>query len=336
VNEYEGLKKLYRSSPRNPRQLNAFNTSDTEVVQIKKDLFLVTSTDSLAVEIHSELYKHPETWGYLAVANSVSDLSASGAKPVGMLISAQWKNAHSGHVKNQVYNAISKALTKFNIPLLGGDSGSSNETVLTTTILGQASTRPLTRLGIKPGDLVILFGNSLGNGPALAFDYLKYQSRNKWELRFRPTPNWKVTHEFRKYFKASMDTSDGIYNSLVTLARLNNVNFKIDLAQINLSPKLNLYRRQHLIPKQYFIESDLGDLQTCVAIDSKTYTKIKSRLPTHQILARAEKNKTQISCVNYFKNESPVANYMFLTDLLKRNEINYSSSLNLWLKQFSK
>ncbi|OYZ24233.1 MAG: hypothetical protein B7Y39_02065 [Bdellovibrio sp. 28-41-41] len=336
MNEYDGLKKLYRSSPRNPRQLNSFNTSDTEVVRIKKDLFLASSTDSLAVEIHSGLYKQPETWGYLAVANSVSDLAASGAKPIGMLISAQWKNAHSGRVKTRVYAAVSKALKTFDIPLLGGDSGSSSQTVLTTTILGQGSTRPLTRLGIKPGDLVILFGNFLGTGPALAYDYLKHQSRNKWELQFRPSPNWKVTHKFRKYFKASMDTSDGIYNSLVTLAKLNNVSFKIDLEQIKLSPKSNSYRRQHSIPMQYFIESDLGDLQSCVALDSKTYNKIRSRLPTHQILARAEKNKDQISCVKYSENHSHIANYMFLSDLLERKKFNYSLSLNLWLKQFSR
>ncbi len=336
MNEYDGLKKLYQSSPRNPQQLNTFNTSDTEVVQIKKDLFLASSTDSLAVEIHTGLYKQPETWGYLAVANSVSDLAASGAKPIGMLISAQWKKAHSGRVKTRVYAAVSKALKTFDIPLLGGDSGSSSETVLTTTILGQASTRPLTRLGIKPGDLVILFGNFLGNGPALAYDYLKHQSRNNWERQFRPSPTWKVTHEFRKYFKASMDTSDGIYNTLLTLAQLNNVSFKIDIAQIKLSPKLNSYRERHSIPMQYFIESDLGDLQTCVAVDSKTYNKIKSHLPKHQILARAEKNTTQLSYVNYVENNSHIENYVFLPNHLERKKFNYSRSLNLWLKQFSK
>lgn len=306
------------------------------MVRIKKDLFLVSSTDSLAVEIHSGLYKQPETWGYLAVANSVSDLAASGAKPIGMLISAQWKKAHSGRVKNRVYAAVSKALTTFDIPLLGGDSGSSSETVLTTTILGQAPIRPLTRLGIKPGDLVILFGNFLGNGPALAYDYLKHQSRNNWERQFRPSPNWKVTYEFRKYFKASIDTSDGIYNSLLTLARLNNVSFKIDLAQIKLSSKLNSYRERHSIPMQYFIESDLGDLQTCVAVDSKIYNRIKSGLPTHQILARAEKNKEQISYVKYSENNFPLKNYVFLPDLLERKKFNYSRSLSLWMKQFSK
>ncbi len=334
--EYQGLKKLYSSSPRNVQQLNSFNTSDTEVVRLKKDLFLTSSTDSLAIEIHSGLYKNPETWGYLAVANSVSDLATSGAQPIGMLVSAQWKKEHTAQVKNTVYESIGKTLKKFDIPLLGGDSGSSNETVITTTILGQSVQRPLTRMGIKPGDLVILFGEFLGTGPALAYDYLKNQSRSKWERQFRPQPNWKVIHKFRKYFKASMDTSDGVYNSLATLAQINNVGFEIDLSKIKLSNKLNLYRFKNEIPIQYFIESDLGDLQTCAVVDSKVYQTIQSRLPFHQVLAQANRNLSRVSYSDEIKNHSYIKNYLSLPYILEKKKFDYINSLNLWLKQFSR
>ena len=121
--EYRGLQSLYRHSPRNDQQTNSFNFSDVESIKLHQSQYLVTSMDSIAVEIHSGLYKNPRTWGYLAIANSVSDLAASGAKPLGILISAQWKKSHEGKIKNLVYSSMAKALKKFQVPILGGDSG---------------------------------------------------------------------------------------------------------------------------------------------------------------------------------------------------------------------
>ena len=269
--EYQDLQKLYHHSPKNLHQLNHFNSGDTEIVKLKEDLFLTSSTDSIAIEIHSKLYRDPETWGYMAVANSVSDLAASGTKPIGILISAQWAKAHNGVIKDQIYYAISKALQKFDVPLLGGDSGSSKATVLTTTILGQSSTKPLDRVGIKPGDIVILLGRNFGYGPALAFDYLKNSSKAKLESMFRPSPNWQTIFKFRKFFKASIDTSDGLYNSLITLAELNNVSFILEANHLKFSKIIQCYKNEFKIPIHYFIESDLGDLQTCLVLDSFIY-----------------------------------------------------------------
>lgn len=330
--EYQGLEKLYRYSPRSPRQLNFFNGSDTETVRLSKDYFLVSSTDSIAVEIHSQLYQDPETWGYLAIANSVSDLAASGAKPIGILLSAQWATDHKGKTKDRVYKSISQTLKKFEVPLLGGDSGSSQATVLTTTILGESKNKPLDRMGVKPGDVVILFGHDIGYGPALAFDYLQNKSKHKLEKYFRPSPNWQTIFRFRKYFKASIDTSDGIYNSLQTLATLNSVSFLL-VKDVKLSKKIQIYKNKFNIPTEYFIESDLGDLQTCVVLDSTLYEKIKLQLPFHQVIGQAEKKS--VTAIRY-ENDSRVNDYVALPTMLEQANFNYSIALNRWLKQFSR
>lgn len=328
--EYQGLRKLYQHSPRNSQQLNGFNGSDTEIVKIKKNLFLTGSTDSIAIEIHSKLYTNPETWGYLAVANSVSDLAASGTKPIGMLISAQWAQHHSGKVKDKVYKSTSNALNKFGVPLLGGDSGSSYATVLTTTILGESNLKPLNRIGISPGDVVILFGRGLGYGPALAFDYLKNSSRKNFEPLFRPRPDWQTIYTFRKYFKSSIDTSDGIYNSLVTLSELNEVSFVVALRNLKLSKEIISFKNEFEIPTQYFIESDLGDLQTCIVLDRSVYQKIKSKLPFHQMIACAEKKS--VTPVRYADSVNQ-RGYNTLPDILEQTRFDYLKSLNRWLRQ---
>lgn len=331
--EYQGLKQLYKQSPRNPRQINSFNTSDTEIIQIRKDLFLVSSTDSLAVEIHSGLYKSADTWGYLSVVNSISDLAASGAKPIGVLVSTQWEKGHSKSTKDAVYRSLSQALKKFKVPLLGGDSGSSSATTITTTILGESNILPLTRKGVHSGDLMILLGSAWGYGPALAFDYLENHSKNNFEKKFRPRPDWKASHILRKYFKAAIDTSDGILNSLETLAEINNVTIEIDTASLRLPKIIQSYQQQHNIPIEYFIESDLGDLQTCLAINPKIYSKIKSKLPFHQVIARVKKRKLASKAV-YYTTAVKINNFKSLPDLLEQKKLDYSSALNLWLKQY--
>ncbi len=330
--EYQGLRKLYQHSPRNSQQLNGFNSSDTEIVKIKKNLFLASSTDSVAIEIHSKLYRHPETWGYLAVANSVSDLAASGTKPIGMLVSAQWGPAHTGIIKDKVYRSLSSALKKLGVPLLGGDSGSSHATVLTTTIIGESDLTPLNRIGIRPGDVVILFGQNLGYGPALAFDYLKNGSKRNLETLFRPSPDWRTIYTFRKYFKSSIDTSDGIYNSLVALAELNQVSFVVTLENLKLSKKVLTYKNEFKIPTPYFVESDLGDLQTCIILDSSVYKKIKSKLPFHQVIACAERKSAAPVKYNDTVNR---LDYTPLPDLLEQANFDYAKTLNHWLKQHS-
>lgn len=329
--EYQSLEKLYKLSPKNRLQTNAFNTADVEIVRIKKNYFLVSSTDSVAIEIHSGLYKNPETWGYLAIANSVSDLAASGAVPIGLLISSQWKVSHGEEIKDKVYLGMTKAMKNFKVPLLGGDSGSSDSTVLTVTVIGQTSRVPLSRCGVRPKDLVLSFGKHFGWGPALAFDFIMNKSRSKLEKKFRPKPCWQTINRFRKYFNASIDSSDGIYNSLTTLSAVNNLSFKIEISKIKLTPSIELFRREYSLPLEYFIESDLGDLQTLISISPKNYSLIKFKLPQHQVLASALKSThSNTRQAILIKN----TNYRSLSDVLIYFKMDYTKALKQWLKQF--
>lgn len=329
-NEYRALESLYRHSPRNPRQMNSFNSADVETIRLGRSKYLVTSTDTIAIEIHSGLYKDPQTWGYLAVANSVSDLAASGAKPIGILVSAQWEKAHQGKIQAAVYKSLSRALTHFQVPLIGGDSGSSGKTMLTTTVFGQTFLKPLSRIGVRPGDLILTFGDFTGFGPALAFDYLKFKNRNRLENFFRPCPSWQTINKFRKYFRASIDSSDGLHTALVTLAQVNEVHFMCDLAELRLTKAIQRYQKKYNIPIEYFFESDLGDLQSCVAISPRNYDLIKHSLPFHQKIAIATLPKPENRTISYKFQRSDKT----LLNLIEKNKDNYLPGLNQWLKQF--
>lgn len=328
--EYRGLSALYKNSPRNPFQLNSFNSADTEILSQRRAPYLTASTDSIAIEIHDELYTNPETWGYLAVVNSISDLAASGTKPLGMLISAQWKKSHEGKIRDQVYRSMAHALRDFDVPLLGGDSGSSKETVITTTIIGESSFKPLSRSGIKNKDLILVFGDRLGFGPLLSFDFLKHGNKNKWETHFRPKPQWPVTFKFARYFNAAIDSSDGLYNSLGILSEINNLQFEIDLTRIKPNKKIEIYLKKNKIPIEFLIENDLGDLQTCVAISSRNYERIKTQLPVHFILAEAQVLKNKKVPVLYKGKKSLIS----FPKILEKVKTNYSEALKIWHAQY--
>jgi thiamine monophosphate kinase len=310
--------------------MNSFNAADSEILCNRRAPFLTVSTDSIAIEIHSKLYQDPKTWGYMAVANSVSDLAVSGSQPVGMVISAQWKRAHEGKIQHQVYRSMAKTLRDFEIPLLGGDSGSSKETVITTTIIGESTTQPLSRKGLKTDDLILVFGKDLGIGPLLSYNFIRNEVSGPWESLFRPKPSWAATSKFRKYFHASIDSSDGLYNALETLSLINNVQFEIDLSSIKLNKQAATYILKQNLPIQFLIENDLGDLQTCVAITRRNYQKIKPMLPYHFVLAETQALKDKKFPVIYKgqKNRKP------FSKILEKVKMNYTEALILWQSQY--
>lgn len=262
LRERAELVRLIGSVPRSGRQINRPFEADVEILKIR-GRYLVASTDSVAEEISQGLYRNPFLWGWLAVMSSVSDLAASGADPLGVLMSTQWAFGSSEKIHADVYRGIRAALKAADVPLLGGDSGWAKDHVLTSAIFGESPRRPLTRLGTKPGDRVFLLGRkTLGAGPALALRTLaKAPVRVFPEELFRPRPDWKAMRQLRPFLSAAIDTSDGLAASLQILGSLNDVGFRLTWESSTLLPAARRAVKHLDLPEELLWMSDLGDLQ---------------------------------------------------------------------------
>lgn len=273
LREYTELKKTLGRQLSSSKQMNGLFESDCEVIKIATNNYVVTSTDSVGEEISLGLYKKISTWAWITIMSSVADLAASGATPLGITLSTQWAFGTSKKTQTAFFKEIHKACKKADVPLLGGDSGYAQDHVFTANILGHSTNKPLTRMGAKAGDYIVIADTkSLGLGPALSYSYLLKSPFD--EKLFRPTPSWKQTQKIRSIATASIDTSDGLGIGLYTLAVLNNLGFKIQWSEDIIHPKaLSFCRRNKISPILLYL-NDLGDLQNIFVVPKKNIQKL--------------------------------------------------------------
>ncbi|OQW48177.1 MAG: hypothetical protein A4S09_13795 [Proteobacteria bacterium SG_bin7] len=298
IKEYRDLLILTRKLPRHQQQINNLFEADCEIVKINSKYYFTATTDSIGEEISMGLYTDPETWGWMTVISSVSDLAASGSSCVGLLVSSQWKFKTPKQVQLKTYKGIREALKTSKTCILGGDSGFAGDFVLTSTAFGTSSVKPLTRVGARPGDWIGIIGKKkTGIGPALAFSYLFSPSdRSKLEKEFRPSPSLQRMSTLRKYCSASIDTSDGIATSLNILGSLNKVGFDLDWREDLIHPLAKKLCRKLGFHELMLWMGDHGDFQTLVSIPNRHLAKAKKTVRDLVIIGRVtdEIGKTQV------------------------------------------
>ncbi len=305
--EYRDLKNVLGNREKNPKQLNKLFESDCEIVRLGARNFLATSIDSLSDEIELGLYKDVETWAWLSVMSSVSDLAASGAAPIGLTLSTQWKFKTSIELQKKYFSMVNRACKKAGVPFLGGDSGFTSSHVFTSSIVGQSSKTPLMRTGLKAGDLLVLaHQKNVGLGPALAFRFLLNAPadllKEKW---FRPSPDLKRAQELASYASGAIDTSDGIATSVAILCELNKLGAELYWKkEINDPRALNAVKSLGLSPVFLWL-GDHGDFQTLFAISEKNYSKIKNK-KNLTVIGRMTKEKQTVLHYNENKIELPL------------------------------
>ncbi len=300
LREYKNLKKILGTQIRSKNQCNRLFESDCEIVKVGPKNFITTSTDSIGEEITIGLYKEVETWAWMTVMSSVSDLCASGSKPLGLTISTQWAFETPETLQKLFFAGVKNACKKAKVPLLGGDSGYAKDHVMTSNILGHSTSMPLTRIGAQDGDYLVLANKkTVGVGPALAYRFLK---QGKEELLpesiFRPTPSWELAQKIRPWATAAIDTSDGLAAGMYTLALLNDLGFEINwIEKLNHPQALNLCSAIKFSPIMLWL-GDLGDLQTLFVIPKKNINKI----PKNKITVLGQFKNKKINKGNYILN----------------------------------
>jgi len=275
------------------RQLNALFEADCEILKLSSKKFLCLSADSIGEEIDQGLYRDPFTWGWMTAMSSVSDLAASGARPLGLLLANQWAYGTTRSQQKKFFQGLKAALSTSNTPLLGGDSGVGKSHAHTSTILGEASAMPLTRLGVKAGDYVAIIGkNGLGDGPALAWRFLfKLPTKEFSEQMFRPRPPIEITHRCRPLLNAAMDTSDGLATSLATIGLLNSVGFDLKPEMAIFSKSSLRFAKRHGVHPLTLIMGNLGDLQTLVFFKPSQLKPLLRKEKSLVILGQATRTK---------------------------------------------
>lgn len=214
---------------RHPEQLNKIHEADAELVPLPGGELLAVTTDTIAEEIASGLYRDPRTIGWMAAVVSLSDLAAVGARPLGLVISATLPARDPDIWQQGIAEGLSQACREMGVFVLGGDTNTAAEPSITSCAVGTVrSGRAVTRMGARPGQKLYASG-PLGAGSCqAAAALLGVPSELYAEEDFRPLARIDVADIISEFAGCCMDTSDGLIGTLDQLMRLNAVGFCID------------------------------------------------------------------------------------------------------------
>lgn len=199
---------------------------------------LVITTDLLVEDIDFKPeWTRPEFIGHKALAVSLSDVAAMGAKPVWSMISIGvpekiWKT----DFVEKFYDGYFKLAANFNVELIGGDvSKTPDKIVIDSIVAGETKKgKAVLRSGAKAGDLIFVTGNLGGAAIGLklleAGEKVKKSKYKKLLLRqLAPNPQTEIGQIIgaKKLATSMIDLSDGLSSDLFHLCRNSKVGAKV-------------------------------------------------------------------------------------------------------------
>jgi thiamine-monophosphate kinase len=181
---------------------------------------LVVTQDALVEGVHFWLDWMPwRDLGWRAAAVNLSDLAASGAEPVGLIVTL----AAPAITKVEDVLELYEGIAETGVPVMGGDTTRSDLLMLSVTALGRSEHVP-GRAGARPGDLLVVTG-PLGAAGA-AFRDGRY---------VRPPLRVEEGRRLARVATAMLDVSDGLAQDAGHIAARSGVRCAIDLDRIPLA-----------------------------------------------------------------------------------------------------
>jgi thiamine-monophosphate kinase len=181
---------------------------------------LVATQDALVENVHFRLdWIDWRSLGFRAAAVNLSDLAASGATAQALLVTLAVPETTLTTDVIAFYEGIAET----GVPVIGGDTTSSESVLVSVTALGHSARIP-GRAGARPGDLLVVTG-PLGAAGA-AFRAQRYSA---------PPVRLEEGRSLAATAHALLDISDGIAADAGHIARRSGVRCVVDLDAVPLA-----------------------------------------------------------------------------------------------------
>lgn len=211
----------------------------------------------------------PVLLGHKALAVSLSDIAAMGARPLWSLISIGVpEDVWQTEFVNQFYDGLLELANHYGVQLIGGDTSRTNESiVIDSVVAGEcAAGTAVMRSGASPGDQIFVTG-SLGaaaaglrlieRGAHLAEQNLADEDSQKLDhvlirqLRPEPRVGWGIVLGEEQLATSMIDLSDGLSSDLNRVCEASGVGALIDSALLPIDNRvIELCGRRALDPLQ--------------------------------------------------------------------------------------
>ncbi|MCI1272869.1 MAG: thiamine-phosphate kinase [Clostridiaceae bacterium] len=202
-----------------------------------KDLGIVVTQDSLVEDVHFSLaYMTAYELGYKSAMVNISDIAASGAKPLYLTVALSLPKDISSTFVKEFYRGLKEASK--NVEIVGGDITGSDKVFVSVTAIGSDKGRRISsRRNAKIGQKIVISGNHGSSSVGLKLLQNGNLDKNNKFIKAHLMPNAQLEFSEKiskniSYDYAMMDTSDGLADALFALSEESDVKLAIDFEKI--------------------------------------------------------------------------------------------------------
>jgi len=180
VNEFDFIRRLREQTKSRPQssRLSVGIGDDAAVIRQYSDRDFVLTTDLLVegIDFHPQITP-PRLLGHKALAVSMSDIAAMGARPRWALASVGFANdVWESNFKDDFFAGYLGLADRYDVTLAGGDVSASPQIVIDSILVGEVTTgRAVLRSTAQPGDQIFVTG-TLG-GAAAGLKLIEFGAR---------------------------------------------------------------------------------------------------------------------------------------------------------------
>ncbi|RPF57050.1 thiamine-phosphate kinase [Aquisalibacillus elongatus] len=247
---------------------------DGAVIQPNIGHELVISTDTMVDQIHFNLNNMSlEDVGYRVMVANISDLAAMGSSPLYYIVNISAPNSVTNEDLLYVYQGMNDIASQYRMDLIGGDTTSGHDLVISVTVFGNVSPKKKRlRSSAQIGDIVFTTGylGEAGYGLSL-LDSHKHDKLNYFVQRhIRPQPRVDFVRVTTNVNRICLnDVSDGISSELNEIANASNVSIEIDWDKVPIHKDMNHLEHSRLKQLALSAGEDFELVGTCSKGDWK-------------------------------------------------------------------
>lgn len=267
---------------------------DAAVLRPPEGHEIVVSCDAINEGVHFLKDDPADSIGHKALAVTLSDLAAKGARPYAYLLSLSLPRDTSPDWLDGLAAGLRALQEAAEVALVGGDTTASLGGVsLVVTGLGLVPQgHAVLRLGAKPGDRLYVSG-TIGDA-CLGLRLLQDPARARsWGLldedvaflveRYRrPVPRYDLAPLVRNFAQASIDVSDGLVGDIEKLCRVSHVAMTLKTERVPFSPAATkvLANEPDLLP---MLITAGDDYELVVAVPESSAAAFEAEAGTKQL-----------------------------------------------------